>query len=404
MLGKIQLYKTFGMSQILYLSRVLPPNEFYLKKVKILMDKFLWNKSMNRNRAPSRIKDEITYSPTSSGGFGLTYLNEIVTSMNLKQTLMNKHCCSPLNKLIQESVNTQSFPVKFYHLDKVVSNAESVLTGIYQKNIDSEINCNLKDMANKIYSTKIKNVIFKEYMESMWAFKNKIKNKIISDMDIHNYKNKIPINLYRILEKYKLDKPSDLIFDPLTGRGKHENMWKSSDLRKMMYDKEVICFTKSGLIMTTNEAKSLYFKIKKIKSIWNRNSTLRIIHGDLWYNSKLFLTGLNESNKCSRCNEVGDLVHTVFECHSIDTLWQKIKNIFDLKCDNHEVLAHPNLNSLSLALISQLIFNRIRLCPKEEKKYRSDNTFIASHINYLINRETRVDNKTLLKSLLDRLD
>ena len=97
-------------------------------------------------------------------------------------------------------------------------------------------------------------------------------------------------------------------------------------------------------------------------------------------------------------------MHTVFECHSIDTLWQKIKNIFDLKCDNHEVLAHPNLNSLSLALISQLIFNRIRLCPKEEKKYRSDNTFIASHINYLINRETRVDNKTLLKSLLDRLD
>ena len=200
MLGKIQLYKTFGMSQILYLSRVLPPNEFYLKKVKTLTDKFLWNKSMNHNRAPSRIKDEITYSPTSSGGFGLTYLNEIVTSMNLKQTLMNKHCCSPLNKLIQESVNTQSFPVKFYHLDKVVSNAELVLTGIYQKNIDSEINCNLKDMANKIYSTKIKNVIFKEYIESMWAFKNKIKNKIVSDMDIHNYKNKIPINLYRILE------------------------------------------------------------------------------------------------------------------------------------------------------------------------------------------------------------
>ena len=206
----------------------------------------------------------------------------------------------------------------------------------------------------------------------MWAFRNKIKNKIILDMDIYNYKNKIPINLYRILEKYKLDKPSDLIFDPLTGKGKHENLWKSSDLRKMMYNKEVICFTKCGLIMTTNEAKSLYFKIKKIKSIWNRNSTLRIIHGDLSYNSKLFLTGLNESNKCSRCNEVGDFMHTVFECYSIEPLWQKIKNIFCLKCDNHEVLAHPNLNSLSLALISQLIYNRIKLCPKEEKKYRSD--------------------------------
>ena len=32
-LGKIQLYKTFGMSQVLFLSRVLPPDEYYLKKV-----------------------------------------------------------------------------------------------------------------------------------------------------------------------------------------------------------------------------------------------------------------------------------------------------------------------------------------------------------------------------------
>ena len=87
-------------------------------------------------------------------------------------------------------------------------------------------------------------------------------------------------------------------------------------------------------------------------------------------------------------------MHTVFECHSIDTLWQKIKNIFDLKCDNYEVLA----------LTSQLIYNRIKLSPKEEKKFRTDNTFIASHINYLINRETKVDSKNLLKSLLDRLD
>ena len=33
------------------------------------------------------------------------------------------------------------------------------------------------------------------------------------------------------------------------------------------------------------------FAIKeKIKCIWNRNTLLRLLHGDLWYNSKLFLT------------------------------------------------------------------------------------------------------------------
>ena len=32
---------------------------------------------MNRKIAPSRIKDDITYTPINLGGFGLTHLNEI---------------------------------------------------------------------------------------------------------------------------------------------------------------------------------------------------------------------------------------------------------------------------------------------------------------------------------------
>ena len=74
-------------------------------------------------------------------------------------------------------MDTQTFPPTFINFDRVTSNAELVLKGIYQKNIDSEIDCNRKDMANKIYGTKIHNVIFKEFRNSMWAFRNKIKKK-----------------------------------------------------------------------------------------------------------------------------------------------------------------------------------------------------------------------------------
>ena len=177
-LGKIQLYKTFGMSQVLYLLRVMPPDEYYLKKVKELTDKFLWNKSMNSNRAPSRIKDAITYTPTSLGGFGLTHLNEIVTSMNLRQVIMNKYYHSPLKEITNDLIDTQTFPVKSINFDRVVSNANLVLTGIYSKKIQGDIQCNIKDMSNKIYNTPVKNVIFKEYKDSMWAFRHKIRKKI----------------------------------------------------------------------------------------------------------------------------------------------------------------------------------------------------------------------------------
>ena len=166
--------------------------------------------------------------------------------------------------------------------------------------------------------------------------------------------------------------------------------------------KEIICLTKSGLIMAPNEAKSLYFKINKIKSTWNKNSTLRLLHGDLWYNSKLFLTGLKENNQCSRCDKVGDLMHTVFEFH-IDSLWKKIKELFHLQCENYEVFAHPTLNHLSLALISQIIYNQIRLYQTEERKHHSNNSFIISHTTYLLNRENNEINQHFLLDLLNKL-
>ena len=96
-------------------------------------------------------------------------------------------------------------------------------------------------------------------------------------------------------------------------------------------------------------------------------------------------------------------MHTVFECQDIDSLWNKIKELFHLQCENYEVFAHPTLNHLSLALISQIIYNRIRLNLTEEKKYHSDNSFIISHTTYLLNRENNVINQHFLSDLLKKL-
>ena len=96
-------------------------------------------------------------------------------------------------------------------------------------------------------------------------------------------------------------------------------------------------------------------------------------------------------------------MHTIFECNSIEMLWYEIKGLFHLTGENYEMFSHPNLNHLSLALIAQLIYNRIRISPEENKKYTSDKRFIYSHIQYMINRERNVDNKNMLIELLGRL-
>ena len=68
----------------------------------------------------------------------------------------------------------------------------------------------------------------------------------------------------------------------------------------------------------------------------------------------------------------GSLMHTIFECESIKTLWYEIKGLFYLTGENYEIFSQPNLNHLLLALIAQLIYNRIRITPEENKKYTSD--------------------------------
>ena len=69
---------------------------------------------------------------------------------------MNKYYHSPLKEITNELIDTQTFPVKSINFDRVVNNANSVLTGIYSKNIQGDIQCNIKDMSNKIYNSPVK--------------------------------------------------------------------------------------------------------------------------------------------------------------------------------------------------------------------------------------------------------
>jgi len=62
-LGKITIIKTFGYSQVLYLSRVILPDPETVKEIKTQVNKFIWNRTMTGNKAPNRIKQRIMEKP-----------------------------------------------------------------------------------------------------------------------------------------------------------------------------------------------------------------------------------------------------------------------------------------------------------------------------------------------------
>ena len=56
LLGKVQIYKTFGLSQFLYHLSVFEPDTQIWKEISVRINKFMWNRNYQGNQAPHRIK------------------------------------------------------------------------------------------------------------------------------------------------------------------------------------------------------------------------------------------------------------------------------------------------------------------------------------------------------------
>jgi hypothetical protein len=84
-LGKIQIIKTFGLSQFLYALAVVNLLPEHWKRINNLVSKFIWNKNYAGNRAPNRIKNEIIYNEVCNGGFGMVKLEEVTNCIRLRR-------------------------------------------------------------------------------------------------------------------------------------------------------------------------------------------------------------------------------------------------------------------------------------------------------------------------------
>ena len=101
LLGKILIHKTFGISQLIYASRVMNWTPDQHKQLRNLFYKFIWNSNYERNKAPDRINRQKMLTPTTHGGFGMVDHEEIITAMNCKQIIQNLGGKHPIREVIQ---------------------------------------------------------------------------------------------------------------------------------------------------------------------------------------------------------------------------------------------------------------------------------------------------------------
>ena len=83
---------------------------------------------------------------------------------------------------------------------------------------------------------------------------------------------------------------------------------------KLKYD-SIICLYKQGLVLDPGEVVSWTGSLRKLTSNRHRNIILRIAHGDVYSNERLYRFGLINDPKCNNCNEVAESInHRIIDC------------------------------------------------------------------------------------------
>ena len=129
-------------------------------------------------------------------------------------------------------------------------------------------------------------------------------------------------------------------------------------------EEQIICLYKAGLALTPGEVLAWTKRIKKLTSTRHRNIILRVAHGDIFSNERLFRFGLANDPKCLNCPEpIETIKHRLIECPKAREAWTKLeelKNRAGLSTLTAITLenvlgADENTSKLELALQAELI-------------------------------------------------
>jgi hypothetical protein len=85
LLGKILIYKTFGMSQVLYTLLVVSLDKNQYKKLNSMFTNFLWGRELAEADARGRIGAERLNTPVEYGGFGMIQYEKVLEGINCRQ-------------------------------------------------------------------------------------------------------------------------------------------------------------------------------------------------------------------------------------------------------------------------------------------------------------------------------
>jgi hypothetical protein len=385
LLGKIQIIKTFGLSQYLYSLAVIDFTENQWQHIHKLIFKFLWNKHYNGNSAVHRIKKETMYTELTNGGFGLLNLEEVVKVLRLRRfCILEAGFTHPIATL-QKRLGSENFlrEKPKFTIDAATRSALKLLHDFNIQELTAYPIANLR--TDRIFIQKIlrarpydicqqnrRNSI--EMISLRRAGIDSIMN--LSNGGLHNINAFLRVcnpRLRNLIRAVTSLPPDFRIIDPDPIKNCHIylqtiNKWQhlilltSKNIRSLIFTKHVITNTKLANL-APEQAISIYSKLNRINSVQLKTKMLRMLHGDVFCGTKLAKFGL--SDRCIRCFSKGTLTHLLFECPFTLEIWQRSQ--IDIRNKNITDILNPNCTDaqfeIRASLLELILFRTVQMDP-----------------------------------------
>jgi hypothetical protein len=332
LLGKIQIYKTFGLSQFLYHLAVCEPTNAHWKAIHMRVNKFIWNKNYSGDLAPARIKNDVLYTSIDKGGFGMLSIKEVVTSLRLRRHfILLKHNVHPMSILIQKLMEDTGYlggkPTlaidDILELNmKTLSNKRMADYKVPDWNIESDLTLHMNLLqSNVIDLVRPRKRAGQEFQQltrrGIKTFSDVVRSSVQSLTTLGKIADKNMANAIRIIGRIYRNTPLPNL-SPVsklrdkTGRWIDDTTISSKGLRDILYDQRK-CNPK--ITIMAEDVKATYFSnLSKIVSIANKSRMLRLLQGDVYCAERTYRFGLSESDKCRRCFAVEAITHLLSEC------------------------------------------------------------------------------------------
>ena len=367
LLGKIQIFKTFGLSQILY---TLTNVEIKKSEEAILTGiiyKFIWNKNMDVAKAPDRIKRQTLLKKVKNLGFGMIDYKEVVKSIRLRNLirLINSER-GPLYDIIRINLNNSQICIRALRPIRANINMSiDQLRKIWSDCIRDPAYSNNVTLLCTITNEYIGNIVMPKF-KKLKLVKN-LRNDKLGDIICNNPQHPIIEKLDRNIRDYiqkcaSLNIPGTYQSSQCSALPyKHKIIsWPNISSRQIRNSRASEGDTTLPKMLTasnTDDLTGLGRNISKLTNSKLKSILLRCLHGDVYSRERMVRFGMMEDNRCPRCDEVETTQHMLCDCTYVKSIWFEIYKLTNIKADSlNEILGlHPFHDKVTLTIHAETL-------------------------------------------------